>query len=413
MHVGARREERAIAQGTRAFALLQKCVQYAVQRKAPSCPKHPRVLSGAKANMSDHSSVPPNGVSRRHFIRDVAALGVTGTVLAGCARQAASATPGAATAGAAAGFAPHAVKPAVNGIGVQLYTVGDQMRADFDGTLEKVGDIGYRQVEFAGYNNKTPEQVRAVLDRLRLTSPSTHIGMDALRRDLEAQIHIAQVVGHEYITIPSLGRSETPMNTVDAWKRVANECNTMGATLKSRGIKLAFHSHTAEFVSVGGGKTGMDVFVSETDPAVFNFQMDLGWARVAGQDPVAWFKKYPNRFRMWHVKDIENLKTAQERELVVLKTAAEATPNPAPRPPQTAGASGAGGRGAAGTAPAPTPGRPTAVGAGDVVFKPILDAWRTSGMEYFFVEQDGATQWPGGSLAAIATSYQNLRKLLA
>jgi len=302
---------------------------------------------------------PPRDISRRHFVRDVTALSLSGSLLSGCSRIPA---PGAAATNAGSGA--RAVRPAVNGIGLQLYTVSDQLRADFDGTIEKVAQIGYTQVEFAGYSGKTPEQVRALLDRFKLRAPSSHIGMDLLRRDLEAQIQIAQTIGHEYITLPSLGRSETPMHTVDAWKRVADECNTMGQTLRGRGLRFAFHSHTAEFVDVGGGKTGMDVFVSETDAAVFNFQMDLGWARVANQDPVAWFTRYPNRFRMWHVKDMLNS-------------------------------------------------RPTMVGLGDVNFKPTFAAWKASGMEYFFVEQDGAASAPGGSLAAIATSYENLRKLLA
>ncbi len=345
-------------------------------------------------------------LSRRTFIRDVAAFSVAGSVLASCAR--AGATSG--SSGAAKASMAAASRPTVEGIGLQLYTVSDQLRADFEGTIEKVAQIGYKQVEFAGYANKTPEQVRALLDRLKLKSPSTHIGMDALRKDLETQMHIAEVVGHEYITIPSLGRTETPMNTVDAWKRIAEECNTLGTKLKARRLKLAFHSHAGEFVDVGGGRTGMDVFLTETDPSLFTFQMDLGWARVASQDPVAWFNKYPGRFRMWHIKDFENLNAAQDRETKSLRDAASAVPaapRPAGPPP------GAGGRGAGGAPPAPQPGRPSPVGAGDIDFKPIIAAWRTSGLQYFFIEQDAAAQWPGGSLGSAAISYQNLRKLLA
>lgn len=301
----------------------------------------------------------PHDINRRRFVLDAAALSISGSLLAGCA----SSASGSPQAGAAGNVA-RAAKPSVDGIGLQLYTVSDQLRTDFEGTIEKVAQIGYKQVEFAGYSNKSPEQVRALLDRLKLKSPSSHIGMDLLRRDLAAQIQIAQTIGHEYITIPSLGRTETPMNTADAWKRIAAECNTMGEKVKASGLKLAFHSHSAEFVDVGGGKTGMDIFASETDPAVFNFQIDLGWAYVAKQDAVAWFKRYPNRFRMWHVKDI-------------------------------------------------TAAKPTAVGAGEIDFKPTISAWKDSGLQYFFIEQDGASGWPGGSLAAITTSYQNLRKLLA
>ncbi|MES3035647.1 MAG: sugar phosphate isomerase/epimerase [Gemmatimonadota bacterium] len=345
-----------------------------------------------------------SAVSRRGFLRDISAVVVTGTVLSSCARAAS------ASAGSSAGraLATAARKPAIDGIGLQLYTVGDQLRTDFAGTIERVAQIGYRQVEFAGYGTNTPAQIRALLDRLKLKAPSTHIGLEVLRKDLDAQLDIAQTIGHEFVTLPSLGRSETPMNTVNAWKRIADECNTMGEKVRRRGMTLAFHSHSAEFVDVGGGKTGMDVFVSETDPAVFTFEMDLGWARVANQDPVAWFARYPGRFRMWHVKDFDSLSVAQAREAQSLRNLAAGTPTPRPAGPPPA--PGAGIR--SGGASAPQPGRPCPVGSGDIDFKPILAAWQSSGLEYFFVEQDGAAGWPGGSLKSVETSYQTMRTLL-
>lgn len=332
---------------------------------------------------NQNSSFESAGYDRRAFLRDLAVIGVSAGAL-GCLTRAGPAT--------GVSMNTSSTPLTVDEIGLQLYTVGDLMRQDFAGTVERVAAIGYKRVEFAGYFNTSPEEVRALLDRLGVKSPSTHIAMELLRRDLAGQIHIAQVIGHEYITIPSLGRSETPMNTADAWKRVAAECNEMGAKVKDGGLKLAFHSHTGEFVDVGGGKTGMDVFVSETDPSIVNFEMDLGWARVASQDPVAWFRRYPGRFRMWHVKDFEHLAAAQARQT-------EAFRNPTARE---------GGRGGGGS----QAGRPAPVGAGDIDFKPILAAWREAGLEHFFIEQDGASQWPGGSLAAITTSYRAMRELL-
>jgi sugar phosphate isomerase/epimerase len=329
---------------------------------------------------------------RRVFLRDVAAMGMSASFVSPWTRH--------ATIGAT--LSPVQTPLTVDRIGVQLYSVGDQLRQDFDGTLEKVAQIGYRVVEFAGYANKTPSEVRETLDRVGIRSPSTHIAMDALRRDLPAQIQGAQVIGHEYITIPSLGRSETPMNTVDAWRRIAGECNEMGAKVKAAGLKLAFHSHTGEFIDVGNGRKGMDVFIFETDPSVFNFQLDLGWARVASQDPTAWFKRYAGRFRMWHVKDFDHLSVAQARQLESFRN--PPPPRGAPNPTAPAGQPGA---------PATQLGRPVPVGAGDIDFKPIFAAWADSGVEHFFVEQDGAAQWPGGSLTAIAASYSALRKLLA
>ena len=326
-----------------------------------------------------------SAIDRRCFLRDLAIVGISASTV-GCSNRGTVGSPSPKLS---------STPLTVDEIGVQLYTVSDALRQDFGGAIEQVAAIGYKRVEFAGYFNKSPEEVRAILDRVRLSAPSTHIGMDILRRDLPAQIAIAKVIGHEYITIPSLGRSETPMNTADAWKRVASECNEMGAKVKAAGLKLAFHSHSGEFVDVGGGKTGMDVFITETDPSVFNFQIDLGWARVANQDPVAWFRRYPGRFRMWHIKDFENLSAAQARQ-------AEAFRNP------SALATGRGGGG-----PVSQAGRPSPIGAGDIDFRPILAAWKDAGLEHFFVEQDGAAQWPGGSLASITTSYQALRKLLA
>jgi len=309
----------------------------------------------------------PRATGRRRFLIDLAALGGA-AALGGCVRR--------GTGGGSA-------KPALDRLGVQLYTVMDQMRQDFEGTVEKVAAIGYRNVEFAGYFDRTPEQVRALLDRLHLAAPSSHIGMDQLRSNLEAQIHLAQVVGHRYITAPSLGRMEVP-TTADAWKRVAEEFNRIGTTLKERGLGLAFHSHSGEFVDVGGGRKGMDVFVAETDPSLVTFEIDLLWAEVAGEDPVAWIERYPGRFRMWHVKDMRELKAAQAQQAAAFRGA----------PSQRAGQ----------IAP---------VGSGEIDFGRIFAHWQRSGLEYYFVEHDAAQQWPGGSLASIEASYRYLHQLLA
>ncbi len=323
--------------------------------------------------------------------------------------QAAGIAAGVAAAGRtslAGAVAVSPTQPSVARIGLQLYTVSDQVTQDMDRALENVARVGYKFVEFAGYGNRTPEQVRATLDRLKMTSPSTHIGMGPLRTDFEAQAHVAQTIGHEYITVPSLG-NDMP-TTADGWKKIADEFNTIAAKLKARKIGLAFHSHRDEFMDVGGGKKGMDVFVSGTDPSLVAFQIDLGWARVAGQNPLDWFNRYPGRFKMWHVKDILALQAAQEQQVERFRTLAAGPPPAAPPPP----ASPAGGRAGGAAVPAVT-GGPVPIGAGEVDFKPIFAQWKTSGLEYFFVEQDGAVNWPGGSLVAIATSYRNLTNLLS
>jgi len=302
------------------------------------------------------------------------------------------------------------VQPTVSRIGLQLYTVRDQVATDIEKAIETVAKVGYRVVEFAGYGGRTPEQIRAVLDRNRMIAPSTHIALAELRKDLEAQAHIAEVLGHQYITVPSPG-NEMP-TTADGWKKFADEFNAIGARLKPRKIMLGFHSHRDEFMDAGGGKKGMDIFVSSTDPNLVAFEIDLGWARVAGENPADWFARYPGRFKMWHVKDIAALATAQENQRDAFKNITARAgqppapaPAPAPAPPAVAGP--AGGRGGFVT------GGPVPVGAGEIDYKPIFPLWKNSGLEYFFVEQDSGPTWPGGSTVAIMTSYRNLVSLLS
>lgn len=198
-----------------------------------------------------------DGVSRRAFLVELAAMGLSTSVIAACAGKASSGGP----------------SPAAARIGLQLYTVRDLLEKDFDGTLERVAQIGYTNVEFAGYYNRTPEQVRATLDRLKLVSSSAHIGAQLLRQDLSAQIRIAKVLGQEYITIPSysFGRD----GSLDAWKQGAAEFNRWGSQCREAGLRLAYHNHAPEFAKVQGGPTGYDVLLRETERGLVDFEMDL------------------------------------------------------------------------------------------------------------------------------------------
>jgi sugar phosphate isomerase/epimerase len=304
-------------------------------------------------------------------------------------------------------------QPNVAAIGLQLYTVRSLVDQDIVQALESVAKVGYKVVEFAGYGKRTHAEIRTALDRLGMTAPSAHISLNALRKEFEAQAAIAQTIGHRYITVPSLG-NDMPL-TAEGWKKMADEFNQIGAKLQARKIGLAFHSHRDEFMDVGG-KTGMDIFIGQTDPKLVTFEIDLGWSWVANQNPVDWMKRYPGRVKMWHVKDILALKAAQDRQVETFKELSaratgaappvvEAT-QVAPQPPPAAGA----GRGAG--QPAAVTGGPVPIGAGEIDFKPIFAEWKASGLEYFFVEQDSGPTWPGGPIAAITTSYRNLVNLL-
>ena len=302
---------------------------------------------------------------------------------------------------------PGPQQPNVAGIGLQLYTVRSLVDQDIIQTLESVAKVGYKVVEFAGYGKRTHAEIRSALDRLGMTAPSAHISLNVLRKELDAQVAIAQTIGHRYITVPSLG-SDMPV-TADGWKKMAAEFNQIGTKLQAKKIGLAFHSHRDEFMDVGGGKKGMDIFIAETDPKLVTFEIDLGWSWVANQNPVDWMKRYPGRVKMWHVKDILALKAAQDRQMETFTTLAARGQGPAAAPAPAAPAAAA----PAATPPPPAvTGGPVPIGAGEIDFKPIFAEWKVSGLEYFFVEQDSGPTWPGGPLAAITTSYRNLVNIL-
>ena len=314
------------------------------------------------------------GETRRSFLKHMALFG--GALAAGAC------SPGVQGSGSGAASAVRADR-----IGLQLYTVRDQMEKDFTGTLERVAQIGYREVEFAGYFNHTPEQVRQLLDRLGLRSPSVHVGLADLRRDLPGAIRSAKVVGQEYITVPALDEAFSGGKLDLAfWQRTAAELNRIGAAVRAEGLKLAYHNHNFEFDRLENGQTGWDVLIGQTDPALLVFELDLLWTTFAGADPVQLFQRNPGRYPLWHVKDIRGLREAMAA-VPANHTTMEAI---------TVAAA-----------------RLTAVGTGDMDFTRIFAQARTAGLEHYFVENDSAAANGASSLADIETSYRNLSGLLA
>jgi hypothetical protein len=141
---------------------------------------------------------------RRTFLESVALSGAAFTAL-GCASGAAAS--GAAPATAARSSSGGMPSGLGGRIGIQLYSVRDRLEKDFVGTLESVAKIGFKEVEFAGYYNHSPEEVRGLLDRLGLRAPSSHIMLDAITKDLAGQVKSAKTIGHECAS--SLADTET------------------------------------------------------------------------------------------------------------------------------------------------------------------------------------------------------------
>lgn len=185
-------------------------------------------------------------------------------------------------------------------IGVQLYTVRDAMQKDFERTLAKVAAIGYREVEFAGLFDHTPQQAKAILDRNSLKAVSSHVDYDALETDWDKTLEGARTMGQSFIACPWI---DDQMRTPEGIKKVADTFNRAGEKSKTMGLQFAYHNHDFEYKPLAGGKLLYDTLLDETDPNLVKMEMDLFWTINAGQDPVAYFNRYPGRFPLVHVKD--------------------------------------------------------------------------------------------------------------
>src|SRR3954470_4026964 len=206
-------------------------------------------------------------------------------------------------------------------IGLQLYTVGKEMDADPFGTLKRVAAIGYRAVELSPMGKVPVPDLKKGLDDLGLKNPAGHYMLRDLMTKLDQNVDAAKQLGQEYMVVtvpwvadPSRFKSDPTGGemahflailqglTLDDWKWNAEQFNKLGEQVKKAGLKLGYHNHNFEFQSYGS-TTGYDEFIRLTDPDLVKLELDCGWMTVAGRDPVAYLTKYPDRYRLLHIKD--------------------------------------------------------------------------------------------------------------
>jgi sugar phosphate isomerase/epimerase len=258
------------------------------------------------------------------------------------------------------------------GVGIQLYTIRDAMTADVPGTLKKVSDIGYRNLELAGYSNGkfygyTPAEFKKIVNDLGLVSLSSHTQVESAGITLDQAKLMADVhaeLGVKYCIKPWI---EEVDRNIEQYKKMIGDCNEVGKILKGVGIQFGYHNHNFEFKNINGIVPYYDIFMPEMDADLITMELDLFWASKAGQDPVAMFKKYPGRFQLLHFKDMH---TNQPPFFEVIKDDI------------------------------------CSVGAGVIDFKRILAAKETAGVKYLFVEDDN--QGNGKPFEGIETSIRNI-----
>jgi sugar phosphate isomerase/epimerase len=212
-------------------------------------------------------------------------------------------TVGAAVAGAP--LAPRLMAPTrLTRIGLELYSVRDAMKADPEATLAKVKAMGYDDVELLwSFDNfgRTPQQVRATLEREGLGAPSAHIAPEILLKDWDKSVDTARYLGHKFLIVPSLP-AETN-RSLDAWRLWAGRFNNAGAVANKGGVWLAFHNEPEHQKPIDG-QVPYDLFLQLTDPSVVAHQLDFGNMTVGGGDPLTYIQKYRDRFRTFHIKDV-------------------------------------------------------------------------------------------------------------
>ena len=191
----------------------------------------------------------------------------------------------------------------VKNIGIQLYSVRKEMLTDAVGTLKQLAKIGYKELESArsekgNYYGLQPKEIKKIVSDLGMTLRSGHVHVD---KDWQRSIDSAAEAGQDYLvcsSLPSKGQ------TVDNYKSVGETFSKAGEDCKKSNIIFAYHNHEYEFEKENG-QVLYDVLLSNTDPNLVTWELDLGWVVASGNDPLAYFNKYPGRFPLWHLKDMD------------------------------------------------------------------------------------------------------------
>ncbi|WDF04600.1 sugar phosphate isomerase/epimerase family protein [Shouchella hunanensis] len=243
-------------------------------------------------------------------------------------------------------------------VGLALYTLRDEMEKDFKGTLEKVKQVGYQGVEFAGFGDHSSKEVKAMLEEIGLEPWSSHVPLEKLRHDLQSVIAFHKEVGTPYIVCPYLTEEErqTKTNYFD----LAEELEEIGNQVREAGMVLLYHNHDFEFDTFDD-EFGLDILLRNTRTCNMALECDTFWVEYAGHKATEYLAAHENRVPIIHVKDMKdgNIPFAE-------------------------------------------------VGEGKLDIKGIIEAAKAVGTKYFIVEQDVSERSP---LESIEISFKNIQSM--
>lgn len=258
-------------------------------------------------------------------------------------------------------------------IGIQLYTLRDQISKDVKTVIGQVAAAGYREVETFGLNadqqffGLSVKEFGQLLKSHNLTSPSGHylpaqtLFENGDGDDVKRLCDVGHTLGHQYIVIPYL--EEPRRKTIDQYKALAERMNKAGEICKKANLQLGYHNHDFEFIDLDGQR-GYDIIMNNTDKKLLKLELDLYWVVRAGLDPVALFKKQPGRFHMVHVKDMDKNDRTKNTE----------------------------------------------IGNGSINFKKILASSALGGVKHYYLEQEN--NYVPNEIDSIKKSYSYIRKNL-
>lgn len=284
-------------------------------------------------------------------------------------------------------------------IGVQLFTLPASLEKDFENTIAMLAGMGYKEIELfgpypfsaesaknnwkaisgflgfsgSGYFGRTEKQLKSLFQENGLTVPAMHTDLETLETRMEYLGAAGDALGFRYVILPSI--PEERRKTPDDYRRMAEVFNNIGQNAKREGLRFAYHNH-GYGLNEREGVIPLQLLLDNTDPGLVFLEMDLFWHIAGKADPIAYMKKYKNRYQLMHVKDMKQIRTFSGEGAEVSQWM-ELFPNMA------------------------------AAGEGAVDLKNIIPFARKYGVRHFFVENDLAKE----PETALQTSIDFLKKL--
>jgi sugar phosphate isomerase/epimerase len=248
-------------------------------------------------------------------------------------------------------------------IGLQLFSVWEYAQKDFLKTVERVADLGYESVQFAGFYGASASEVKELMDRKGIRAAGGHVPIEQLQEDkLEETLQFHDTVGNRLIICPSLPIEMR--NTADDYRKTAELLNQIGETCKAAGFTFGYHNHNFEFRQMDE-QTGFDLLFGHTDPGLVKMELDCYWASYAGHDPLKILSEHKNRCLSLHMKDI---KTVGDKKVS------------------------------------------TEIGHGELNIKQLVETGLEYGVAWFTVEQEA---FEGDPFESLKASAKNLKEILS